>query len=34
MFEAGHKKWVKIVFIVLLALMLIFTILPLLGSLK
>lgn len=30
----SHKKWVKIVFIVLLVLMLVFTILPFLGSLK
>ncbi len=34
MFEHNGKKWVKIVFIVLLVLMLVFTILPFLGSLK
>jgi hypothetical protein len=34
MFEHNGKKWVKIVFIILLVLMLIFTILPFLGSIK
>jgi len=32
MFDIHKQKWVKVVFIVLLVLMLIFTILPFLGS--
>jgi len=32
MFEENNKKWVKIVFIILIILMLVFTILPFLGN--
>ena len=32
MFDAHGKKWVKVVFIILLVLMLVFSVLPFLGS--